>query len=138
MKTERDKRSIAYFTLGYELELEGKVDEAIEAFEASVECIDKGMRSASVFTHLYSLYKTKGDKANMKRVLEDGIRYANFFNEKRANELVRKYPEHKEGILEALETNKPYPFDWYEKGVSPLFRPHDVMLMIDLLENINK
>lgn len=60
MKTERDKRSTAYFTLGYELEQEGKVDEAIEAFEASVECIDAEMRSTSVFTHLYSLYKTKG------------------------------------------------------------------------------
>lgn len=138
MKTERDKRSIAYFTLGYELELEGRVNEAIEAFEASIECIETEMRSTSAFTHLYSLYKAKGDKENMKRVLENGIRYANYFNEKIADELIRKHPKHKEGILEALETNKPYPDDWYEKSVNPLFRPHDVMLMIDLLENIDK
>lgn len=73
----------------------------------------------------------------MRRILKEGIRYANYFNEKTANELIKKYPEHKEGILETLETNKPYPFDWYEREMNPLFKPHDVMLMIDLLENID-
>lgn len=137
MKTERDKRSAACFTLGYGLEQEGRTDEAIKAFEASIEYIDTEMRSTSAFTRLYSLYKEKGDKENMRRVLEEGIRYAIYFNEKAASGLIKKYPEHKEGILEALETNKPYPFDWYEKGINPLFRPHDVMLMIDLLDDIN-
>lgn len=108
MKTERDKRSAACFTLGYGLEQEGRTDEAIKAFEASIEYIDTEMRSTSAFTRLYSLYKEKGDKENMRRILEEGIRYAIYFNEKAASGLIKKYPEHKEGILEALETNKPH------------------------------
>lgn len=133
MKTERDKRSIAFFTYGYKLEEEGKIDEAIEAFEKSVEYIDTEMRSTAAFLHLYDLYREKGDKDNMRRVLNQGIEYANYFNEKVANELIEQYPEHKEGILEALETNEPYPNDWLEKGINPLFRPYDSMFMIDLL-----
>lgn len=137
MATERDKRSMAFFTLGYNLEAEGRIDEAIEAYQQSIAHIDTKMRSTSAFIRLYSLYKEKGDKDNMKRVLEKGIKYANRFNERTANELICKYPEYKEGILEALETNQPYPNDWLEKGINPIFRPHETILMIDLLENMN-
>ena len=138
MSTERDKRSVAFFTLGYNLEEEGKIDEAIEAFGKSVEYIDTEMRSTAAFLHLYDLYRGKGDKENMRRVLNQGIEYANYFNEKIANDLIEKYPEHKEGILEALETNEPYPKDWIEKQINPLFRPYDVMLMIDLLTDMDE
>ena len=138
MSTERDKRSIAFFTLGYNLEREGKIDEAIEAFEKSIECIDTEMRSTIAFISLYSLYEQKGDRNNMRRVLNQGIEYANYFNEKIANELIERYPEHKEGILEALETNEPYPNDCSEKQVNPLFSPHNVMFMIDLLTDMDE
>lgn len=136
MKTEKDKRSIAFFTKGYHLEGEGKIDEAIEVYEKSIEYIDTEMRSTSVFTRLYSLYKYKGNKDKMKEVLELGLKYAHYFNEKIANELISAHPEHRNGILNALETNTPYPEDWMEKGINPLFRPHDVMLMINLLEDL--
>ncbi|MBR8706214.1 hypothetical protein [Bacteroides pyogenes] len=135
MKTEKDKRSISFFTKGYHLEEEGKYNEAIEAYEKSIEYIDTELRSTSVFIHLYALYKQKDDRNNVIRVLENGIRIANLFNEKKASELINIYPEHKDGILEALETNEPYPNDWMDRGVDPLFRPHDVMLMIDLLHD---
>lgn len=133
MRTERDKRSIAFFTRGYYLEEEGKYDEAIEAFEKSIEYIDTEMRSTAAFLHLYSIYRERKDWENMRKVLNLGIEYANYFNDKKANELIEKYPEHKEGILEALETNKPYPENWLEIGVNPLFRPHDAIFLIDLL-----
>lgn len=138
MGTERDKRSMAFFTLGYNLEAEGRIDEAIEAYEQSIRHIDTEMRSTMAFTSLYSLYERKGDRDNMRRVLNQGIEYANYFNEKIANELIEKYPEHKEGILDALETNEPYPNDWVEKQVDPLFSPYDVMLMIDLLTDMDE
>ena len=137
MSTENDKRSAALFTLGYNLEEEGRIDEAIEAYEQSIRHIDTEMRSTSVFLHLYSLYEKKGDRNNMRRILEQGIKYANHFNEQKANELIKHYPEHKDGILEALELNEPYPNDWYEKRVNPLFRPHETILMIDLLKDMN-
>lgn len=136
MRTESDKRSAAFFKLGYNLEREGKIDEAIEAFEKSIEYIDTEMCPS--FTYLYSLYEQKGDRDNIRRVLNQGIEYANYFNEKIANELIEKYPEHKEGILEALETNEPYPNDWVKKQVNPLFSPYDVMFMIDLLTDMDE
>jgi tetratricopeptide (TPR) repeat protein len=138
MKTERDKRSIAFFTKGYYLEEEGKYDESIESYEKSIEYIDSELRSTAVFTRLYILYRQNRDEYNMKRVLEEGIKCAHYFNEKKAKELIKLYPEHEDGILEALETNKPYPKDWLEKRINPLFRPHEVMLMIDLLSDLNK
>lgn len=136
--TERDKRSVAYFTLGYNLEKDGKYDEAIEAFWESIKCIDTEMRSTTTFLHLYSLYRDKGDRENMRKVLNLGIEYSNYFNENEANELIEKYPDHKEGILESLETNKPYPENWMEIGVNPLFIPHDTMFLIDLLIDMDE
>lgn len=138
MKTERDRRSIAFFTKGYHLEEEGKDSEAIEAYEKSIEYIDTEMRSPSAFFHLHTLYRDRKDYQNAIRILEKGIDYVNRFNEKKANELISLYPEYKEGILEALETNKPYPADWREKKIEPLFRPHETMLMIDILEQTKK
>ena len=136
--TERDKRSVAYFTLGYNLEKEGKYDEAIEAFWESIKCIDTEMRSTTTFLHLYSLYRDKGDRENMRKVLNLGIEYSNYFNKNEANELIEKYPDHKEGILESLEANKPYPENWMEIGVNPLFIPHDTMFLIDLLIDMDE
>lgn len=136
--TERDKRSVAYFTLGYNLEEDGKYDEAIEAFWESIKCIDTEMRSTTTFLHLYSLYRDKGDRENMRKVLNLGIEYSNYFNENEANELIEKYPDHKEGILESLETNKPYPENWMEIGVNPLFIPHDTTSLIDLLIDMDE
>lgn len=138
MKTERDKRSIAYFTLGYKLEEEGRYDEAIEAFWESIKCIDTEMRSTTSFLHLYSIYRDRGDRDNMRKVLHLGIEYANYFNEKVSNELIEKYPEHKEGILNALETCTPYPEDWLEMGINPLFRPYDTIFLIDLLTDMDE
>lgn len=136
MKTERDKRSISFFSRGYFLENEGRIDEAIEAYEKSIEYIDTEMRSTAAFTHLFRIYRDKGEIVKMRQILKDGIRYTNYFNEKKANELIAIYPELRNGILDALETNSPYPEDWQEKEIEPIFRPHDVMLMIDLLEDL--
>ena len=60
----------------------------------------------------------------------------NTFNEAKANELIKLYPKYKDGILEALETNKPFPTDWLERGINPLFRPHETLLMIDLFNEL--
>lgn len=134
MKMESDKRAQAYFEEGYRLFHDR--NDLIGAEQAFLQCIghmDKCFVS-TVYIQLYWVYKSMGDKERMRETLETGIRTANEYSYQEAMRIIRKHPEYKEGILDALETNKPFPTDWKENGV--IFRPYDVMMMIGLLDKL--
>lgn len=137
-RTEKDKRSVSMFTMAYNLQEEGKIEEAIEAYWESIRLIDTDMRSTLAFLRLYMIYNEKNDFENMKRTLELGIEYSDYFNKKEANELIEAFPEYKDNILLSLETNENlYPAPYWDK-YNPLWRPNDTIFLIDLLENVKK
>ena len=133
-RTEKDKRSVSMFTMAYHLQEEGKIEEAIEAYWESIRLIDTDMRSTQAFIRLFMIYDEKNDFENMKRTLELGIEYSDYFNEKEANELIEAYPEYKDDILLSLETNENlYPAPYWDE-YNPLWRPNNTIFLIDLLE----
>ena len=136
-KTEKDKRSTSMFAMASRLQEEGRIEEAIEAYWESIRLIDNEF-VYSAFLRLFKLYYEKGDFENMKRMLELGIEYSDFFNVKEANELIEAFPEYKEDILLSLETNENlYPAPYWDRA-NPLWRPNSTILLIDLLEFAKK
>lgn len=137
-RTEKDKRSVSMFAMGCRLQEEGRTEEAIEAYWESIRLIDTDMRSIQSFLRLFRIYDEKNDFENMKRVIEIGIEYSDYFNEKEANELIDTFPEYKDDILLSLETNENlYPAPYWDE-YNPLWRPNNTILLIDLLEYTKK
>ena len=137
-RTEKDKRSISMFTMAYHLQEAGRIEEAIEAYWESIRLIDTDMRSTQAFLRLFMIYDERNDFENMKRAIELGIEYSDYFNIKEANELIEAFPEYKDDILLSLETNENlYPAPYWDKD-NPLWRPNNTILLIDLLEYAKK
>lgn len=137
-QTESDKRSRSMFTMAYHLQEDGKIDEAIEAYWESIRLIDTFMCSTQAFSRLFSLYDERGDFENAKRVLELGIEYSNYFNQREANELFDMFPEYKDDILLSLETNENLYPPLYWDEYNPLWRPNSTIQLIDLLEYVKR
>lgn len=136
-RTEKDKRSRSMFELGSRLQNDGRYDDAIEAYWESIRLMDTESIYPA-FLRLFKLYDKKGDFENIKRTLELGIEYSDYFNEKEANELIEMFPEYKDDILLSLETNENlYPAPYWDE-YNPLWRPNSTILLIDLLEYAKK
>lgn len=111
---------------GIELEKEGRIDEAIVAYEKNVEA---GYPALHSFERLMKIYRRRKDYSNEVRIISRAIDVFLAENQRRAEKAIEQEPQLRDQILEALISCKQV---MGNRGFY-IFVPYDVIAMRDRL-----